>query len=324
MDVLRRLARSILARAVLTVALLAVVGLQIDWRAARHSLATGNWAWFAAAVGLLVVALGVGAARWHVLLHGASVFSPPSRTFRAYAVGTFSNNFLPSSFGGDAARAFMVGRSHAAMVRATTSVLVDRLSSLGCLFIVAWVAVASSPGSVPTPLLLALLVATGGGVLLGALGYLALRPGGLGRRLPERLRRWGREGRTALGAYARDRRLLLYALGLGVLFQALSVTAVWLLAKAIDTPLAFAVVAVTVPLVLVITVVPISIAGFGLREGGFVVLLAKAGVPATQATLISLLGVAALALSSLPGAAALLWPGATGAPPERTGLGSPT
>jgi hypothetical protein len=55
-------------------------------------------------------------------------------------------------------------------------------------------------------------------------------------------------------------------------------------------------------LVTVVTLIPISIGGFGVREGSYVVLLAGASIAATDATLISVLSVATLFLASLPGA----------------------
>jgi hypothetical protein len=51
---------------------------------------------------------------------------------------------------------------------------------------------------------------------------------------------------------------------------------------------------------------PISVGGFGVREGSFVALLAEAGVSSSDATLLSLLSAAAMALASLPGGLVLL------------------
>ena len=60
-------------------------------------------------------------------------------------------------------------------------------------------------------------------------------------------------------------------------------------------------IAVILPLVLVATLMPISIAGFGVREGAFVALLAETGVASADALLLSLATVAAVAIASLPG-----------------------
>ena len=88
-----------------------------------------------------------------------------------------------------------------------------------------------------------------------------------------------------------------------------------LIALSISLDVSFAVLGVTLPLVLVITV-PVSIGGFGVREGSYVLLLSYAGVSATDATLFSLLSAAAFALASLPGALALLVRRRPAPPPE--------
>ena len=67
-----------------------------------------------------------------------------------------------------------------------------------------------------------------------------------------------------------------------------------------------ALIAVVVPLVLIATALPISIGGFGVREGSYVALLADVGVSAGDATLLSLLSAAAMAIASLPGGLVLL------------------
>ncbi len=78
--------------------------------------------------------------------------------------------------------------------------------------------------------------------------------------------------------------------------------------RAVDLPLsiAFFVLAVVVPAVLVVTALPLSLGGLGLREGSYVVLLHQAGVSTTDAALLSLLATVLFALATLPGAFALL------------------
>ena len=64
--------------------------------------------------------------------------------------------------------------------------------------------------------------------------------------------------------------------------------------------------AVVLAPVLIVSVLPISIGGFGVREGSYVVLLSYAGVNSTDAALLSLLTAAAFAIASLPGGLALI------------------
>jgi uncharacterized membrane protein YbhN (UPF0104 family) len=293
-------------RVVGTAVLLGVVAASIDWGLIGDRLGAGRWEWFALAVAAVAVALVVGAVRWHRLLLAAGVPVTLRQSARAYAIGVFSNNFLPTAFGGDAARAWLVARSGRPLMRAATSVLFDRVSALACFVALGWLLLAADPDPVPRSLVLALAAVTAAGCA-GVAGLLAGARVGALRRLSARLlRSAGAEAADVGRAYAADRRLMAEAALLGIAYQALVVVSVWFLARAIGVPLALSVLAVALPVVLVATLIPISIAGFGLREGAFVVLLARAGVASTDAALLSVLTVAALALASLPGGIALL------------------
>ncbi len=78
--------------------------------------------------------------------------------------------------------------------------------------------------------------------------------------------------------------------------------------------------AVIVPAVLVVTALPFSLGGLGLREGSYVVLLHQAGVSTTDGALLSLLATLLFALATLPGAFALL----KRSPTRDPGLPAPT
>jgi uncharacterized protein (TIRG00374 family) len=307
-DRLRRAAGSIWIRALVTAVLLGLVASRVDWPAAAKRLAEGSWAWFAAAVGLLFASQLIAAVRWRLLLVGAGLNRPLLAVVRAYLIGAFANNFLPTAFGGDFARAWLLARPGPPLVRALLSVVVDRFVAFWCLVALAWLALPANPAAVPGSLETALLAVTAGGLAASALLlWFALHGGrSLARRLPERVLGWARETRETLRLYSGQPKMLAVATLLGLAFQVLTVLALWMVAKAIDVHVPFTLLAVVVPLVLAITLVPISIAGFGVREGGMVLLLGAAGYGATEATLLSLVGVAALVVSSLPGAAAML------------------
>ena len=288
-------------RAAFTIALLAALALWIDWGAFADRLEDADWRLFALGVLVVVVALLIGALRWHVFVRAGEIDSTVPQTLRAYWIGMFANNFLPTGFGGDAARVVVISKSAPSTGRAVASVLVDRLTALACLVLLAWVAAGVAPGDVPRSLLAILALATATGLI--AAGVIAFA----GRR--GRLRRIHDQALAATGGPERVRSVLALTTVLGLLYQGTMVFAAWVLARAIDLHLSFALLAVVTPLVIIVTLFPVSIAGFGIREGGYVALLAEAGVSAPDATLLSLMNVAALAIATLPGAFALLLPG---------------
>ena len=250
-----RAAQSVWIRAIVTCVLLAAIATQVDWSSAGHRVANGRPVWFAVGVLLLVAAELVGAARWHVLLHGAHVGARRGQTLRAYLIGVFTDNFLPTSFGGDVTRAWIVSRSRGRLVRALTSVAFDRATAIWCLVAVAWAALATDPGAVPRSLVVALLGMTLGGIAATAVIFRLVVTTGTWDAgwVPARVREWTLEARETLQLYIQSPAVVLRASALGVIYQVIAVACVWALARSINLDLAFSLVAITSPLVLVIT-----------------------------------------------------------------------
>jgi uncharacterized protein (TIRG00374 family) len=284
--------------------LLGVVASRLDWSLIAQRLREGHPLDFLFAVAIVLLALVMGAWRWHALLHGAGIPLAIPRLARIYAVSTFSNTFLPTSAGGDVTRALLVTRRGPELRPVVVSVLVDRAGGLAGLLGIAWLAFAFAPSRVPHSAQVILswtTLALGLGALL--MGVAALRGGRLGRRiLPARALSVVRDARDVLLTYARSPRLLISWLLLSLAYQALIAFQLVVLGRAIDVELPFATAAVALALVTIVTLIPISIGGFGIREGTYVVLLGAASIAASDATLLSILSVATLLLASLPGA----------------------
>lgn len=304
---IRRATRSLWARIAVTMALLGIVASQIDWAQMGERLRHGHPLDFLAAVTLVLVALVIGAYRWWRLLRKANVPLGVSSLARIYAIATFSNTFLPTTVGGDVTRALLVVRRGPLLTRVAITIVVDRLGGLAGLLGIAWIAFAFHSAVVPNGAQVFLVWVTAA-VLIGSLVVLAatFRGSRLARVLvPERLMSAARQSRSLLQSYARDPATLIGLLISSLLFQALISLQLVMLARAIDVHLSFSMAAVALALVTVVTLIPVSIGGFGVREGSYVVLLGGVSIVATDATLISVLSVATLFLASLPGAVML-------------------
>ena len=193
-DRLARLARSPWVRLLVTVALLAIIATQIDWAQAWNRIEQGSWGWFFAAAGFFAVGQIFGALRWHLLVVSTGIPARWPESGRAYAIGLFFNNFLPTAIGGDAARALVIGRSGPRLAKAFTSVVIDRTTSILCLIAVSWIVLLLHPGPVPGSLVAALgLVTLAVVAALGLLLLIGLRSRGrLVSWLPEGVRRFAR------------------------------------------------------------------------------------------------------------------------------------
>jgi len=285
----------VLVSAVLLAAVLVYVDVDDFARAIRN----GEWGWFAAAIALMAVATTPGAARWRLILQRAEIEISPIRALKTFSSSLFLNNVLPTSIGGDAARAWSVGRDSGRLLRAALATVVDRATAVACLFLLAWAALAVDDETVPQVLVGVLFWISVGLTAVAAVAALVaagMRP--VVRRIPRQLATMIREAWATLLAWGRAPDLIGWLVVLGLLYQLLAVLALILVGRAVGVELSFPLAAVTAAIVVVAMLVPISIGGLGIREGGFVLLLGEAGVDGAEATLISLLSAATIALAS--------------------------
>ncbi|MEZ5582684.1 MAG: lysylphosphatidylglycerol synthase domain-containing protein [Candidatus Competibacteraceae bacterium] len=99
--------------------------------------------------------------------------------------------------------------------------------------------------------------------------------------------------------------LTLELLALGVLSNLLVVAGIYVLGVSVGLSLTVGQYLGLIPAVILCTVVPISIAGWGLRESAMVVLLGNAGISTEMALVVSVWFGLTLILAALPGG--LIW-----------------
>jgi uncharacterized membrane protein YbhN (UPF0104 family) len=279
LDLIRRLAGSFWVRVLVSAGLLAVVATQIDFGAIRGRLSGGSWGWFAVAVVVLFASFVVGGLRWQIFLRAAAVDTTQRQAVDAYLIGTFTTNFLPTQIGGDVTRA-LVAAGPGSRMRSAATVVLDRATALACMIIVGWIFVASNPGAVPGQLFAALAAATAAFVFAAAFVVLVfLRVRALRRLVPARAVPAAGEVRAALAACL-TRSILGRTLLIGLAFQGLVYLAAWLVARSISLDVPFSAIGAVLAPVLILSTAPVSIGGFGVREGSFVLLLGYAGVSA--------------------------------------------
>ncbi len=257
---------------------------------------------------LALAALAVQAAllawRWCRIVHGLGGILPYRGALRLIFVGLFFNQLLPSSIGGDVARVWGAARGGLPLGVATSSVLIERLTGVLALALVMLCALPAVWSSLSSPALrLALLMAA---PCIGA-GLLVLGVGDrmLGGWLPERLVRLLSTLATSWLRIAGNGRLLAEILALGMAAATAGLGAAWAIGLGLGLSLPLEAYLALGGAAVLLTILPVSIAGWGLREVGMVALFAGVGVGTEKALLLSLLYGAALMIASLPGG--VLW-----------------
>jgi uncharacterized membrane protein YbhN (UPF0104 family) len=256
----------------------------------------------ALALTALLAAIPLNAVRWRMILASEGSAARLGSLTKLLFVGLFFNQVLPTGIGGDAVRAWRCRRLGIGLGTAVRSVLLDRAS--GYLVIVAIYAVSlpSLLRALPDPGERAGIVVVFGAALAGLLGLPLMDC------LPARLLRLPLL--AALADLSREARRLvahpgrcLAVLSLSVLTVGAAVLAYMLIGDSLGIPLSFATWLLVVPPVSLIQLVPVSLAGWGVREAGMVVILAGFGVPAETALATSVLAGLGLAAIGLPGGA---------------------
>jgi len=286
---------SILIRVGLTLLLFALLFKSLSWSSLFELL--GNVRRALVSMGLIIGAAGVviSSYQWRSLLQSERIRFDLADLIDLYLVGTAFSHFLPTGMGGDAIKAMYVGRKAGNTGGAASAVVMSRVTGFfGMLAIATVILIVEythfSRALVLEFVLLSLLV---GGMMCGALLSVTLLP----RMLPgkwSRLVQWRvflsitRVG-DALRASATRPRSLAIATLFGVLFW---ITAClnyysYAIAIGVSVPLYFYFVAI--PFVSLVTFLPISINGFGVRESAFVSLFATVHIPAASSLLIVLL-----------------------------------
>ena len=253
-----------------------------------------------AALLLLLAGQCVAARRWKILLGPGS--PPWSYLARLYLIGTFFSLFLPTVVGGDAVRAVATAHSTSRTGNAVASVLLDRLFGVAAMMAYLVIGLLVAPELAQTMLGRAEWRIPGGLPLIAAaaavLGIAAIV---LVRR-SARLSAVVKEGWTAIDALRRFPGRAVRALALGFAVQACYICLWIVLAGAMRFDLPVATFLLAVPLVTLGTMLPISLAGLGLREGAWLLLLRNAAIPDAQIVAYSLLYFAAnLMLGALGG-----------------------
>jgi uncharacterized protein (TIRG00374 family) len=298
-----------LARVALQIALSAGLIAAVLWQADLHRIGNAlrdtSPAWFGAAIGINIVATAIMALRWHLLLRARGRRDPGLWwLFETYSIALLLGQILPTAVGGDAVRAIDLSRRTGARAEAVSSVLVDRvvgLAALGALAACGALAGGTGIGR-GTAIALGLGVVLATALAAVALFSLRLRP--LLRRftpLAERLRVAAplRALYHALHAYRGHPAALALVFVLGVIAQGMRAISIWFLAQGMDLGLGFASLLVLCPILFLVTIVPVSLNGIGLREATFVVVLRGADVGREDAFA---LGLAFFAVGVITGA----------------------
>lgn len=293
---------STILKVVVTVLGLVYVLFNVPLEDIREAVVDVQWSWLILAFVMIAVSLVLRAYRWLLLLRGLNASISFGRLVELYFVGNFFNAFLPSGFGGDAVRIMEVAQDVPSNIAAGT-VIVDRLTGLLMLFVMALLALPFRPSDFPQNLFLIITAVS----IIGLIGGFILLEGTLIRRfggwLPAKLSPVG-DGpiaRLLQAVQGCGKQAIFGALAVSTLFNLLLISWWYFIGLSIGLEVSYFYYILVVPILSVALLVP-SVSGLGVREGLAPSLFAGAGVEFGTAVALSLLVFAVMRVSSLLGA----------------------
>lgn len=319
-------------RAVLSLALLAALSRLIDVGALVERVRGIHASWVGAALALAVVQVITSAWRWRWTVQRLGLDLPLGAAVREYYLATFLNQVLPGGVLGDISRAWRHAR-HGSAARAIHGVIIERASGQAAMLAVAFASVV-------------LLVPRTGpriALLLGGLGAFALLAAARRRILnraaeepaqpaqpasaqPDSAQPASAEGADPAFIDSLARALLAGAALRVQLLASVAVVSTYLATgvvagRALSLPVPSLTLAALTAVLLLSMLLPVTIAGWGLRESAAAALWSMVGLAPADGVALSVTYGLFVLLGSLPGALALL---VRRSPPGRpTGSGAP-
>ena len=252
------------------------------------------------------VMIGINTLKWQIFLRELGLRIDFNRLFGLYLIATFFNNFLPTMVGGDAVRAYALGRETNDISSVTAATFMERLVGFAGLVSLVPLVLFSTIVTDRFPTVWLIAPACLLGFALASAMLLSSRFDPLWRRLRSirklaRLLEFLARTRKAVYRTAQSIQILLATYLLSLIFYVGAAGAVWAAAMSLGADVGIGYLIATVPLVLVAGMLPVSLNGLGITEAGFAIFLQLAGVPLVDAVGVGLLLRARLLVTGLFG-----------------------
>ena len=265
-------------RTVLSALIVGYLAYKLNWASLSRLFSELNLSLVVAGFIIIQIGQSFSSLRWQMIAKPLGFNDSYGRFRSLFYIGTFFNLFLPTSIGGDAVRAWLLAGEKSRRLAAFSSVIADRVAGVTAMLMMACIATLTPLGDIPwwIPVL-------PWGILGGLLLTMGLLP---------KMKKYSSKVQTLLIGLGWEHgrwRNWWSAIGISFVVQSLATIQVICLGYALSLPVPIAAYLVAVPLVTLMTMLPLSLSGHGIREYSLLVLLAPYGVTTEQATALGLL-----------------------------------
>ena len=262
--------------------------------------------WILAMLVAATLVMAIQANRWK----GLSVQGPeiPFKTYYAYtAMGYFFNNLLPTGFGGDAVKSLAFGKKFNQTSQSVSAVLLARIQGLLAMFLCFFIALpfALNQAEIPIAYTITMTVALLACMVIVVLCLFSDKIP-IPHFLTDRLA-FIPKLQNSLSIYRKHKKQILLSSLDSLWLQLLTLFIAYAYFRAVGVDIDISILVVFTSITTVISMVPISLNGIGVREGTQVALFTGIlGIPASVVLSAGLLGYIPLLFQAAQGAVVLL------------------
>jgi phenylacetate-CoA ligase len=278
-------------KVIVTTALCLLIVWKVDWANIWSSLKTANLYWIIAAFLIMVFNVFLSAYKWKILLAVHNIIFSFSQLSKFYFIGSFINNFLPSTIGGDSYRVFKTFPDDKSKIGSYLAVIMDRVTGLFFLTLMGVIGALIAFINDGDKLSEYFLVSGVGILFILMLGFIIIKFKGLKLRkltvryLPEKIRNISK----VIDDYKGESFNIFLIAFISILFNILLVFSRVLMLFSVNQSCSFLDVVIVIAASNIISLLPITINGLGLRDGTFVYLLTYYGVSYEPAVIVAVL-----------------------------------
>lgn len=266
----------------------------------------GMTPWILAMLVAATLVMAIQANRWK----GLSVQGPeiPFKTYYAYtAMGYFFNNLLPTGFGGDAVKSLAFGKKFNQTSQSVSAVLLARIQGLLAMFLCFFIALPFALSKAEIPLVYTLIMTAAS---LACVIFILLCLFSDKLPIPQFIsNKFSFIGKlqNSLSIYRKHKKQILLSSLDSLWLQLLTLFIAYAYFRAVGVDIDISILVVFTSITIVISMVPISLNGIGVREGTQVALFTGIlGIPAPVVLSAGLLGYIPLLFQAAQGAVVLL------------------
>jgi uncharacterized protein (TIRG00374 family) len=278
----------LIAKAFVSIGLIFFLFRNLDLSEIARQLVAVEHGFLLAAIAVVALLAVPMALRWSAILRAIGFPTSLKLTLPVVLIGQFFNQTLPSSIGGDAVRMWQLHSAGIPARAAISSVLIDRAAGLLAVCLLVTASLVVSFEVIPNRQMI------GGVLLFLGVGYAGLAAAMLLDRVPSLLKRFKVVDSIAkLSASLRVTLLSPYSATFvnvyGVICQLGNVAVIYFLARGLGIRVDIFQCLVIIPIANLTTLLPISIGGWGVREGAYVMGFGLVDVGASDALALSVL-----------------------------------